>query len=143
MSDNIKPGLHVSRLRPEASNPREVAFAESWAKDNKYSDILDLLFRTSCDKDDPDCINRFEFNVWINGYQKMPIGEPTERDRIVAATVIQWLGSNCGFSMIMEALEKCGYRIARNDNDTSASTRTIARKPPQGGSGTAPPKAMR
>ena len=37
-----------------------------------------------------------------------------ERDRIVAATVIQWLGSNVGFGFLEEALRKCGYRIERS-----------------------------
>jgi len=30
---------------------------------------------------------------------------------IVAATVIQWLGSNVGMSFLEESLGSCGYRI--------------------------------
>lgn len=33
------------------------------------------------------------------------------RDRLVAATIIQWLGSNCGMSFLKAALSACGYAI--------------------------------
>ncbi len=35
------------------------------------------------------------------------------RDRIIAATVIQWLGTNCGFCWLQEALSKAGYDIVK------------------------------
>lgn len=37
-----------------------------------------------------------------------PMGEVTDRDRIVAATVIQWLGSPVGMCFIRKCLEKDG-----------------------------------
>lgn len=36
----------------------------------------------------------------------------TQRDAQVAATVVQWLGSDVGFDFLQEALGKCGYEIA-------------------------------
>lgn len=36
-----------------------------------------------------------------------------KRERMIVATVIQWLGSNCGFCWLSETLEKAGYRIER------------------------------
>ena len=42
------------------------------------------------------------------GPRKMPIGDPTERDRIVAATVVQWLGSNVGMGFLQAALDNGG-----------------------------------
>jgi hypothetical protein len=103
-------GLHTSRLRPEANNPREVAFSRQWKQEHKYGDLLSFLLRVPCDRNDPECINRHEGAC---GYAKAPLGETTERDRIVAATVAQWLGSNCGFSFVQEALKRCGYRIVK------------------------------
>lgn len=35
----------------------------------------------------------------------------TERDAKVAATVIQWLGTNVGFGFIRSCLEEAGYKI--------------------------------
>ena len=34
-----------------------------------------------------------------------------ERDRMIVATVIQWLGSNVGFSFLHETLKDFGYII--------------------------------
>lgn len=35
----------------------------------------------------------------------------TDQERYVAATVVQWLGTNCGFAFLQEALAKVGHRI--------------------------------
>lgn len=35
----------------------------------------------------------------------------TPSERYVAATVIQWLGTNCGFAFLQECLRECGYYI--------------------------------
>ena len=37
----------------------------------------------------------------------------TNRERMIAATVIQWLGTNCGRYFLDEALGKCGYKIIK------------------------------
>lgn len=37
----------------------------------------------------------------------------TEKERWVVATVIQWLGSNCGQSFLNEAFRKAGFKIER------------------------------
>jgi len=37
----------------------------------------------------------------------------SKRDRLIAATVIQWLGSNIGFCWLQEALSKAGYDITK------------------------------
>jgi hypothetical protein len=36
----------------------------------------------------------------------------TQRDARVAATIIQWLGTNCGFHFVVETLRRAGYIIA-------------------------------
>lgn len=35
----------------------------------------------------------------------------TKRDRYVAASVIQWLGTNVGFGFLTNALQKAGYAV--------------------------------
>ncbi len=37
----------------------------------------------------------------------------TNRDRLIVATVIQWLGTNVGFCFLKEALKKAGYNIVK------------------------------
>lgn len=90
-------GIHTHRLDPRADNLREVAFATQWQREHEHSDLLQALFAMPC---------------VYGGKVKFPLGDmPTERDRKVAATVVQWLGSNVGFSFLSEALKQCGYRI--------------------------------
>lgn len=66
-------------------NPHEAVLAEDWAKvadPNSYVG-LDAL-----------------------------IGSPaSERDHFVAASVIQWLGTNVGFSFLQHAFSRVGYTI--------------------------------
>ena len=74
-------GLNAARLRPERENPEEVRFAKAWQKHNEQGCTLDHLLD--------------------------PIGsgrpaESTERDTMVAATVIQWLGSPVGQFFLKE-----------------------------------------
>lgn len=37
----------------------------------------------------------------------------THRERLIVATVIQWLGTNVGFCWLREALSKAGYDIVK------------------------------
>lgn len=88
-------GLWAERLDPKRDNPREVAFAAQWERENERlgatGAILGRLLYT------PPKLDTLH----------------VERDRAVAATVVQWLGSNVGFSFMEEALRQCGYRIER------------------------------
>jgi len=69
-------------------NPKELEFALKWEKLNtNYNGELDGL-RT------------IDYILAENPNQ--PKGEVTERDRMVAATVIQWLGSPCGQTFLQE-----------------------------------------
>jgi hypothetical protein len=78
-------GLHAYRLK---DNPLEQKFAEAWDKENNrpYSatNLIDWLM-------DP-------------GDHSMP-EEASERDKVVAATIIQWLGSPVGQSFVEGVLE--------------------------------------
>ncbi len=42
----------------------------------------------------------------------------TDRDRLIAATVIQWLGTNCGMCFLNEAMIEAGYKIVKDDTLT-------------------------
>jgi hypothetical protein len=77
-------GLHADRLAPEQNNPREVAFAELWQHE-QLTHLLDQLL----------------------GLKR----ELTQRECTVAATVIQWLGSNVGMNFLRMSLDKVGYTI--------------------------------
>lgn len=78
MKKNKHIGKWESRLSKQADNPREVAFAKQWQKENEDGHVLQHL-----------------------------IGDDfTDRDAMVAATVAQWLGSNIGMSFIQEAAKR-------------------------------------
>lgn len=49
------------------------------------------------------------------GYQPFPHGRMTERDHMVAAELIQWLGSPLGFAFLSEAFHRAGGRIVFDD----------------------------
>lgn len=106
------PGIHSRRLRPEASNQREQAFVDTWAKENSYHDLLALLYSVPANRGD-DGAERVYDPMYLEAWAKFPLGDVTERDRIVVATIIQWFGSNCGFDFIRQAVEKCGYTLER------------------------------
>jgi len=97
-------GLQSHRLY--AGNPREVIFSELWEKEVACN-LMEHLLKVSCDENDPDK-NSYD-SGW--GWYKKPLGDIQERDNIIAATIVQWLGSPVGFSFLSEALEKCGYGL--------------------------------
>ena len=69
-------GFSKHRLHPDADNVREVQFAEAWVEENKVRGTLQHLI--------PRC---------------------EERDAQVAATIIQWLGSNVGNSFLSKVID--------------------------------------
>lgn len=74
-------GFHKSRLQPEQNNPREIAFAEEWKEENDWKGQRRNLLQAL-------------------------VPNATERDAEVAATIIQWLGSNVGMGFIIEVMRK-------------------------------------
>ncbi len=44
---------------------------------------------------------------------RKPIFHITKNDRVIVATVIQWLGTNIGFNFLERTLKKCGYKIVK------------------------------
>lgn len=88
-------------FRRNDSNLTERAFSEQWEKEHEWQNLLQLLV----------------------GVPSGPIilGRPGRRypfvigprDRTIVATVIQWLGSNCGMGFLETALKRAGYRLER------------------------------
>lgn len=106
-------GLSFDRV---AHNEREKAFYEQWKKENEprshinygHGILQDLFFLQV--KDSP---NHF-MNVFNNLYCHTEINK---RDRMIVATVIQWLGSNCGMAFLHEAVGKFGYVLHPKRDD--------------------------
>ncbi len=105
-------GLHADRLKTNRDNPQEVAFSAQWDKEHEHHDLLVLLLRVPCDRDDPNRVGGGLLGDSTGEFHKYPLGEITERDRIVAATVFQWLGSNCGMDAMRQALKATGYTLS-------------------------------
>lgn len=84
-------GLHTNRLTKAADNPREVAFAEEWEKENSSA---------------------FHNRPTLEYLLGMPAGI---RDTTVAATIVQWLGSNVGMSFLRNALGRVGLEIVEKN----------------------------
>lgn len=84
-------------------DPVEKAFADAWEAANKKSPGLnygqgllqDLFF-------DGNSVYRAECVHVIK-----------PKERWVVATVMQWLGTNCGFSYLRETLRRAGFAIIR------------------------------
>jgi hypothetical protein len=79
-------GFYYYRLKYD--NPREKAFASQWKKENRQHKVL-----------------------YRNITPMIPYDQNSAN---VAATVVQWLGSNVGFDFLNISLGKCGYSIVRN-----------------------------
>ena len=79
-------------------NDTEEAFIKEWNKKygmfnrQSYASELNLLF----------CNPKTKKQLKI-----------TPRDRMVAATIIQWLGSNCGMCFVETVLKDTGYKVIR------------------------------
>lgn len=98
-------GKHADRLSVDChSSDRERAFAERWKLENdRYRATLLSLLHS-------------EMSTSGIGFPaQVQTGELTQDEATVAATVIQWLGTNCGFDFVRIALENCGYEIRRKE----------------------------
>lgn len=104
-------GAHVDRLTDRKFNNREISFFEQWQFENGFRDVAANLLQQSCKSDDPDCVGYHPGTVF--GYKWAPGGAPTERDRMIMSTLIQWLGSNVGFAFIQSSLDKAGYTVVQ------------------------------
>lgn len=96
-------GIHAARLK-NSQDFREKAFVEQWQYDE--TGTLELLMQLPVQRTYPGNGGRDS-----GTYYERPLGPTTERDRIVAETLMQWLGSNCGMSFLQSALRRVGGDI--------------------------------
>lgn len=102
--ENQNIGLRVERIE---HNDREKAFHDEWIKENLMIPGIDygngILQDLFIDKGlEPLTNAKWHLEV-------------TRRERMIVATVIQWLGSNCGMSFLGQALKRCGYKIVKDE----------------------------
>lgn len=83
---------------------RENAFMKRWEQENKRSrgvnygcGILQDLFFDG------------------DRYHNRMVHKITKRERWIVATVIQWLGTNCGFGFLYEVFEDCNYVLTMKE----------------------------
>lgn len=92
----------------------ENALSSHWSKENKaeswinfgHGTLQDLFFLKE----------GLPYNVFAKVRCFLKINY---RDRLIAATVIQWLGTNCGLCFLREAFKKAGYDIVRTPKTVS------------------------
>lgn len=100
-------GYDYRRTFYQHGNNRERVFADKWEEENKpiswlnhgWGSLQDLFFEYHPPFD----------RLGIATCAKVL----TNRDRMVAATAIQWLGTNCGWRWLEETLLKCGYKLQK------------------------------
>lgn len=110
-------GINVSRVADTRSE-RELILARRWAEKN------DRNYRSN--------VNRGHGvlqDLFISGGGPFSCPLTSERNvdlvvsdesRMVAATVVQWLGSNVGFCFLEESLREMGYRLERPELDSDS-----------------------
>lgn len=95
--DNAGTNSHRIANEDDYWNRVEREFARKWAADNDYTSL------------DTRCMN--DGRGILQGIIGKEFGRVTERERKVAATVVQWLGTNCGRCWMFEALLATGHKI--------------------------------
>lgn len=94
--ESFNIGLFSERIE---FNEKEKAFHESWKEENKIQSHVNQGMGTLQ-------------NLMV-GKDEKPLYYITQNDRIIVATIIQWLGSNIGFNFLERTLKKCGYKIVK------------------------------
>lgn len=97
-SPTVPLGIHSHRLNT-GFDFREHAFWRQWCREHEQIGKWngDLLLG----------LMAIERGI-LTDEVHWPLGKPTDRDRRVAATVIQWLGSNVGMCFLSQALTEAG-----------------------------------
>lgn len=91
--------VHQSGMSPlrrhdgSHSGDRERAFHDQWSKEQSAGFGSGPLFRQM-----------------LSNLDLLPM---TQRDATIAATLVQWLGTNVGFCFLEQALRRCGYEIVK------------------------------
>lgn len=97
-------GRQFNRLK--GNNPREVGFAQEWDKENDSDQSICRNYGCGILQD---------LFIEAKGmfWGRRMTHRISNRERMIVATVIQWLGSNCGMCFLEQALKRSGYKIVR------------------------------
>lgn len=110
----LNRGLDYRRTK-FTSSFREKAFADSWEKEAAWNKghnygwgiLQDLMFQPIRN---PAPWQRLG---WYFGQPMRCVFKITRREAVIVATVIQWLGTNCGWCWLDATLRSCGYKIVK------------------------------
>lgn len=88
---------------------REKAFHKHWKSENfpskginfGYGILQDLFINT----DKKDTLQSKRAMFWVQ-----------KRERRIVATVIQWLGTNCGWCFLTDVINSCGYEVVKKED---------------------------
>jgi hypothetical protein len=101
----VHKGVWFDRTKAEdGTGPREKAFADTWQKENVPR--RHFPFSSSC--------SRLEM-LMRNESRLIPV---SEESATAVATIVQWLGSNCGWVFLEASLHNAGYRIVPLNGET-------------------------
>mgnify|MGYP001614979077 CR=1 FL=1 len=101
----VHKGIWCDRVKLEdGTGPREKAFADAWEKENARTRYF--LFSAAC--------SRLEM-LMRDENRLIPV---SQESATAVATIVQWLGSNCGWVFLEAALHNAGYRIVPLNGET-------------------------
>ena len=91
---------------------REQVFAEAWERENipsggDFGILQDNLFK--------DLEGRTLGDIAF-GWGRRLVFKVTGRERVIVATIVQWLGSNVGWCFLEGCIRACGYRLVREED---------------------------
>jgi hypothetical protein len=109
------------------THPLESELRKSWEYYIECRPNFDLLSGPEVNWNDIPNGQQFDENPVTNAYQPYPYGRMTRRDHMIAAEIIQWLGTPLGFAFLANTFAKAGGSISFNDySENKALLRTGA-----------------
>lgn len=120
---NQNTGLFSNRVNYKYPDERvnlEKVFQEEWNKENHpksfTNPIAQTLFTASLkEAKEFNCPDMDIDKIWgldsLSSEQRVFVYKLTAREQKIIATIIQWLGTNVGFSFLTKCLEKGGYIV--------------------------------
>lgn len=108
----VHESLHKDRLDHPAS-ALERAYAAAWREENVKSwqfggPLLQVLLTVGPEN---------PFAIFVDTEKRKRVYEVNQRDAHVAATVVQWLGTNIGRMFVEDILKGEGFKLVKCDPD--------------------------
>lgn len=113
MKKVMNRGSHYRRVKHKAPDfypdwvNKEKVFADEWEKENKpvrgygcgHGVLQDLFMR----------VHEHFYTV------RTATHIINKRERMIVATIVQWLGTNVGWAWLESVVDKCGYKLVRKE----------------------------